>query len=161
MTEKKEGGSGLSSYKGNPEGAARSLDPLLDVAMQKVPEKIKSCTPIAVKATAGLRKVGDEMSKKILEAVRTRLETEYPFPVVSADKGGVEVMDGKDEGVYAWITTNYLLGKIGGPDETPTAAVFDLGGVSTFSSRLRPHVCTKSSARFSPRSHAQTEPEFP
>merc|ERR1712187_808820 len=29
------------------------------------------------------------------------------------------------------ITTNYLLGKIGGPDETPTAAVFDLGGGST------------------------------
>jgi len=40
-------------------------------------------------------------------------------------------MDGKDEGVYAWITTNYLLGKIGGPDKTPTAAVFDLGGGST------------------------------
>ena len=55
----------------------------------------------------------------------------YPFPVVSEAKGGVEVMDGKDEGVYAWITTNYLLGKIGGPDKTPTAAVFDLGGGST------------------------------
>jgi len=41
------------------------------------------------------------------------------------------VMDGKDEGVYAWITTNYLLGKIGGPDKTPTAAIFDLGGGST------------------------------
>jgi guanosine-diphosphatase len=40
-------------------------------------------------------------------------------------------MDGKDEGVYAWITANYLLGKIGGPDDTPTAAVFDLGGGST------------------------------
>ncbi|RMY00687.1 hypothetical protein D0867_11655 [Hortaea werneckii] len=131
MTEKKDGGSGLSSYKGDPEGAARSLDPLLDVAMQKVPEKIKSCTPIAVKATAGLRKVGEEGVATILQAVRNRLETEYPFPVVSADKGGVEVMDGKDEGVYAWITTNYLLGKIGGPDETPTAAVFDLGGGST------------------------------
>jgi guanosine-diphosphatase len=40
-------------------------------------------------------------------------------------------MDGSDEGVYAWITTNYLLGKIGGPDDSPTAAVFDLGGGST------------------------------
>jgi Golgi nucleoside diphosphatase len=34
---------------------------------------------------------------------------------VSREKGGVQIMDGSDEGVYAWITTNYLLGKIGGP----------------------------------------------
>lgn len=131
MTEKKEGGSGLSSYKADAEGAARSLDVLLDVAMKNVPDELKACTPIAVKATAGLRKLGEEMSAKILAAVRTRLETEYPFAVVSDAKGGVEVMDGKDEGVYAWITTNYLLGKIGGPDKSPTAAVFDLGGGST------------------------------
>ena len=131
MTEKREGGSGLSSYKGDPEGAAKSLDVLMDVAMKTVPDKLKSCSPVAVKATAGLRKVGEEGSKRILDAVRTRLETQYPFPVVSAANGGVEVMDGKDEGVYAWITTNYLLGKIGGPDKSPTAAVFDLGGGST------------------------------
>ena len=131
MTEKKEGGSGLSSYKSDAEGAAKSLDMLMDVAVESVPDKIKSCTPVAVKATAGLRKLGPEMSNAILQAVRNRLETVYPFPVVSEERGGVEVMDGKDEGVYAWITTNYLLGKIGGPDKTPTAAVFDLGGGST------------------------------
>lgn len=131
MTPKKEGGSGLSSYKGDAEGAAKSLDELMDVAVKNVPEKLKGCTPVAVKATAGLRKLGPEMSDAILKAVRYRLETEYPFPVVREAKGGVEVMDGKDEGVYAWITTNYLLGKIGGPDKTPTAAVFDLGGGST------------------------------
>lgn len=131
MTAKKEGGSGLSSFKGDAEGAAKSLDVLMDVAVKNVPEKLKGCTPVAVKATAGLRKLGPEMSNAILQAVRNRLETQYPFPVVSEEKGGVEVMDGKDEGVYAWITTNYLLGKIGGPDKTPTAAVFDLGGGST------------------------------
>lgn len=134
MTEKKEGGSGLSSYKSDTEGAAHSLDPLMAVAMEKVPDKIKGCTPIAVKATAGLRKLDQNLpgsSDAILKAVRAHLENDYPFPVVSEEKGGVEVMDGTDEGVYAWITTNYLLGKIGGPDKTPTAAVFDLGGGST------------------------------
>ncbi|KAK4546311.1 Guanosine-diphosphatase [Oleoguttula mirabilis] len=131
MTAKKEGGSGLSSYKSDAEGAAKSLDPLMEVAVKNVPDKLKGCTPVAVKATAGLRKLGPEMSDAILKAVRNRLETEYPFPVLSEERGGVEVMDGKDEGVYAWITTNYLLGKIGGPDKTPTAAVFDLGGGST------------------------------
>ncbi|KAJ5507965.1 hypothetical protein N7527_010108 [Penicillium freii] len=132
QTKKKEGGSsGLSSYGEDAEGAALSLDPLMDVAVKSVPEEYRSCSPVAVKATAGLRLLGPEMSDKILEAVRHRLETVYPFPVVSKEKGGVQIMDGSDEGVYAWITTNYLLGKIGGPDETPTAAVFDLGGGST------------------------------
>ena len=131
QTEKKEGGSGLSSYDTDSEGAAASLDILMEAAMEHVPDNLKSCTPIAVKATAGLRKLGKEKSDATLKAVRHRLETKYPFPVLSEEKGGVEVMDGKDEGVYAWITTNYLLGKIGGVDKTPTAAVFDLGGGST------------------------------
>ena len=129
MTEKREGGSGLSSYKSDAEGAAKSLDVLMDVAVKTVPESYQSCSPVAVKATAGLRMLGKEMSEKILAAVRHRLETVYPFPVVQ--ENGVQIMDGKDEGVYAWITTNYLLGKIGGPDKSPTAAVFDLGGGST------------------------------
>ncbi|KFZ13332.1 hypothetical protein V502_06661 [Pseudogymnoascus sp. VKM F-4520 (FW-2644)] len=132
MTSKVEGGSsGLSSYDDDAEGAAKSLDILMDVAMSYVPEKLRSCSPVAVKATAGLRKLGDVKSNKILAAVRTRLETKYPFPVVSDKEGGVEVMEGTDEGVYAWITTNYLLDKIGGPDNIPTAATFDLGGGST------------------------------
>ena len=131
MTAKRPGGSGLSSYKDDAEGAAKSLDELMEVALQTVPESLQSCSPVAVKATAGLRILGPEMSGKTLEAVRHRLETVYPFPVVSKEKGGVEIMEGKDEGVYAWITTNYLLGKIGGPDKNPTAAVFDLGGGST------------------------------
>jgi guanosine-diphosphatase len=131
MTEKKPEGSGLSSYKTDAEGAAKSLDVLMDVAMQTVPDEYKSCSPVAVKATAGLRLLGVEMSGKILEAVRTRLETVYPFPVVSRENNGVEIMKGEDEGVYAWITTNYLLGNIGSPDNTPTAAIFDLGGGST------------------------------
>ncbi|KAF2736025.1 guanosine-diphosphatase [Polyplosphaeria fusca] len=132
MTEKKKHpGSGLSAYADDPEAAAKSLDVLLNEAVENVPESYRSCSPIALKATAGLRKVGEEKSKKILEAVRHRLETAYPFPIVNDEHGGIEVMDGDKEGVYAWITTNYLLGKIGGPDKNPTAAVLDLGGGST------------------------------
>ena len=131
MTEKKKGGAGLSSYDTDAEGAAKSLDPLMQVALDIVPKEYQSCSPVAVKATAGLRMLGEVKSTKILNAVREHLEKDFPFPVVSKEKDGVVIMDGKDEGVYAWITTNYLLGKIGGPDNTPTAAIFDLGGGST------------------------------
>lgn len=131
MTPKRDGGAGLSAYGDDAEGAAKSLDILLDMAVRSVPDEYKSCTPLAVKATAGLRLLGDEKSTAVLEAVRNHLEKDYPFPVVSREHDGVIIMPGEQEGVYAWITTNYLLGKIGGPDKTPTAAVFDLGGGST------------------------------
>ncbi|KAI4953968.1 hypothetical protein J4E91_001677 [Alternaria rosae] len=131
MTPKREGGSGLSAYGDNPEAAAKSLDVLMDVALKNVPKEYQSCTPVAVKATAGLRKLGEQKSNAILAAVRHHLDNDYPFPLVSEEKNGVEVMPGEMEGVYAWITVNYLLGKIGGPDKNPTAAVLDLGGGST------------------------------
>ncbi|RCK64710.1 Guanosine-diphosphatase [Candida viswanathii] len=120
---------GLSSFDTDTVGAAKSLDPLLEVALKKVPADKQKCTPVAVKATAGLRLLGEEKSKNILAEVRSHLEKDYPFAVVEGD--GISIMDGKDEGVYAWVTANYLLGNIGGKEKLPTAAVFDLGGGST------------------------------
>lgn len=119
---------GLSSYKDNAEGAAQSLKKLMEIAVESVPTEFQKCTPIAVKATAGLRMLGQEQSKNILSAVRKYLET-YPFPI--AGENGVEIMEGKDEGVYAWITVNYLLGKLKKSQRGQSAAVFDLGGAST------------------------------
>lgn len=120
---------GLSQFDTDTKGAAASLDPLLKIAMDTVPKAKQGCTPVAVKATAGLRLLGEEKSKNTLAEVRRHLEEDYPFAVVEDE--GVSIMDGKDEGVYAWITTNYLLGNIGSSEKLPTAAVFDLGGGST------------------------------
>ena len=99
---------GLSSYANNPQKAAESLDVLLDIAIAEIPKELQSCTPLAVKATAGLRLLGEAQSRAILEAVEKRIHEKYPFPLPHKD--GVIIMDGKDEGVFAWITTNYLLG---------------------------------------------------
>ncbi|KAK6903190.1 hypothetical protein I203_108454 [Kwoniella mangroviensis CBS 8507] len=122
---------GLSAYARDPTAAAASLDPLLEEAHRVVPKELWKCSPVEVKATAGLRLLGTQESNAILDEVRNRLETNFEF-VVNGEKS-VEIMDGKDEGVYAWITANYLLGKIGegvSPDED-TLAVMDLGGAST------------------------------
>ena len=122
---------GLSSYAGRPEDAAQSLDSLLDVAVRTVPEALRRCTPVAVKATAGLRLLGPEQSSEILDAVRHRLDTVYPFPLAAQDP--VAIMDGRDEGVYAWVTANYLLDTIraDSPKTAAPYAVLDLGGAST------------------------------
>lgn len=131
---------GLSSFDTDAIGAAKSLDPLLKRAMEVIPKDRRSCSPVAVKATAGLRNLGDLKSNKILDAVNQRLQDEYPFPIV--EKDGVTVMGGDEEGVYAWITANYLLGNIGAGSKLPTTGVFDLGGGSTqivFEPTFPPH----------------------
>src|SRR5277367_6052605 len=85
---------GLSSYSNSPEQAAESLDVLLDIAVAEIPKELQSCTPLAVKATAGLRILGEAQSRAILEAVEKRIHAKYPFPLPPSD--GVIIMDGND-----------------------------------------------------------------
>ncbi|PVU99528.1 hypothetical protein BB559_000624 [Furculomyces boomerangus] len=119
---------GLSSFENDADGAAKSLDSLMDIAMKSVPEKLRGCTPVSVKATAGLRLLGNEKSEKILNALRERLTTKYPFPLAK-EENPISIIEGRDEGVYAWITVNYLLGILGN-NGTKSAGTFDLGGGS-------------------------------
>jgi guanosine-diphosphatase len=122
---------GLSHYAGSPNSAAESLDQLMMDALEVVPAQLRSCTPVAVKATAGLRLLGTKESSEILQAVQARLTSRYPFAMNKDD--GVVILDGKDEGVFAWITVNYLIHTFGPllPNRRNTYAVLDLGGAST------------------------------
>lgn len=90
---------GLSAFARDPTAAAASLDPLLEEAKRVVPESLWNCSPVEVKATAGLRLLGAKESEAILDEVRNRLETNYPFVV--GNERSVEIMDGKDEGESA------------------------------------------------------------
>jgi len=120
---------GLSAYADNATAAAESLRSLMDVADKNVPLELQRCTPVELKATAGLRLLGAEKSGAILSAVE-RLFRQYNF---SVEKNSAIVMDGSDEGPFAWATVNFLLGTIT-PDalqSAKTAAVFDMGGAST------------------------------
>lgn len=118
-------GLGDEGWKDEPERAAASLQPLIDIAIAAVPEAQQGRTPVELRATAGLRLLGEAKSKRILEAV-TKLLENSPFMLVP---DGVTVMDGIDEGAYAWLTLNYLLGKTGKPANDLVGAI-DLGGGS-------------------------------
>lgn len=63
--------------------------------MRAVPKDQRACTPLALKATAGLRRLGKDQAEAHLQAVRDLLAT-YPFHV---GKDAVEIMSGTDEGV--------------------------------------------------------------
>ncbi|KAG6872364.1 hypothetical protein C0995_010283 [Termitomyces sp. Mi166 len=119
---------GLSSFHLDPASGARSLDVLMDAAVRVVPRALRRCTPVELKATAGLRLLHGREADEILRAVDQRLRERWDFAV---GDGAVSIMDGKDEGVYAWITANYLLGTLEEGYVGETYAVLDLGGAST------------------------------
>eukprot|EP01025_Chloroclados_australasicus_P047816 TRINITY_DN5395_c1_g2_i1.p1 TRINITY_DN5395_c1_g2~~TRINITY_DN5395_c1_g2_i1.p1 ORF type:complete len:501 (-),score=43.69 TRINITY_DN5395_c1_g2_i1:470-1816(-) len=114
---------GLSSYAGRPEEAAQSLKPLLDQAIERVPSSQRASTQIVLKATAGLRMLEGSQAQDILDAV-TLLIQSTPFQVPT---DAIEIMEGQDEGAFAWLTLNYLLGTL---DGISTVAAIDLGGGS-------------------------------
>jgi guanosine-diphosphatase len=119
---------GLSSYA--PKESAESLVKLLQLAHKEVPVTSHRCTPISVKATAGLRLLGANKSDAILAAVYSFIKSKYQFRLVG-EKSAVEIMKGSDEGVYAWSTINTLLQlEKKFQSETP-ATIMDLGGAST------------------------------
>ncbi|KFM59916.1 Ectonucleoside triphosphate diphosphohydrolase 5, partial [Stegodyphus mimosarum] len=116
---------GLSNFANKPKKAAKSVFHLLEKAKAFVPPNSWDQTPITLKATAGLRLLPSYMSDSILEEVS---KTFHDSPFL-CDKNCVSVLDGKDEGLYAWFTLNFLLGRLHEPNHS--VASLDLGGGST------------------------------
>jgi guanosine-diphosphatase len=119
---------GLSAFAADPKAGANSLRPLLDAALKKIPVEAQACTPIELKATAGLRLIGESKSEALLTEVY-HLFKAYPFAVAGPE--AAIVMDGKDEGPYAWMTVNFLLDTLNTRTSAKTAAIVDMGGAST------------------------------
>ncbi|XP_058255399.1 ectonucleoside triphosphate diphosphohydrolase 6 isoform X2 [Hemibagrus wyckioides] len=117
---------GLSAYADDPEKSKAGLLELLEVAKQTVPPAQWSSTPLALRATAGLRLLPGEKATHLLDKVKE------VFAVSSFlfRSDSVSIMDGTDEGVSAWITVNFLLGGLH-KSEVPTVGILDLGGGST------------------------------
>ncbi|KAG6875285.1 hypothetical protein C0993_009954, partial [Termitomyces sp. T159_Od127] len=118
---------GLSAFAADPARGAQSLDVLMDEATRVVPPALRACTPVVLRATAGLRLLHGTRAEELLRAVERRLRR-WEFVLL---RGAVEILDGSDEGVYAWVTANYLFGALEREREGKTYAVLDLGGAST------------------------------
>lgn len=123
----------LGAYPSTVSGAA-FFEPLLDRVKKRIPSpRRQAITPIVLRATAGLRLLGNEGAEHALRECRRALrQSGFLFQDEWAS-----VLDEKDEGIYAWTTVNYLLGNLDvqhitgvHPADKPFAGVLDLGGGS-------------------------------
>ncbi|CEF60425.1 NTPase [Strongyloides ratti] len=130
---------GLSNFANNPKEAALKVKILIEKAQQTIPKHLWKDTPVTFKATAGLRLLKDNKANDILEKVSEVLK-DSGFILF---ENSVNIMPGINEGVYAWITLNFLTNRVEGVvfnnkteklpiiDKNSTAATMDLGGGST------------------------------
>ncbi|KAI4879478.1 hypothetical protein NFI96_010655 [Prochilodus magdalenae] len=140
---------GISEYATTPGKASDYMYPLLSFAAQHIPKNKHQETPLYILCTAGMRVLPESQQEALLEDLRTDIPVNFNFLFSDSH---VEVISGKQEGVYAWIGINFVLGRFnhveddheavvevqvpgGDQQETlvrrRTAGVLDMGGVST------------------------------
>ncbi|XP_021352887.1 ectonucleoside triphosphate diphosphohydrolase 1-like [Mizuhopecten yessoensis] len=143
----KVSGPSISSYTNNLQDLAKHLEVCLDKARNTVPADKHATTPIYLGATAGMRllhAVNTSQSEAILSVIRTSIK-KYPFMFNNATQQA-RIISGDEEGLYSWVTSNYVTGSFGvkkpllqgaGKSWQMTASgdgtvgAMDLGGAST------------------------------
>uniref|UniRef100_A0A3Q3S158 nucleoside-triphosphate phosphatase n=1 Tax=Mastacembelus armatus TaxID=205130 RepID=A0A3Q3S158_9TELE len=141
---------GISELAKTPDKASDYIYPLLSFAAQHIPKNKHQETPLYILCTAGMRILPESQQEALLEDLRTDIPVHFNFLFSDSH---VEVISGKQEGVYAWIGINFVLGRfnhvhnkegeavvevhVPGSDQQEalvrkrTAGVLDMGGVST------------------------------
>lgn len=118
---------GLSSYAEQPEDAAKNIKDLLKFANKLVDPETRKNTSINIIATAGLRLLPDEQSIAILDHIEQLLKSmKRPYKLTD---NSIRILDGNSEGIFSWVTINFLLKKL--HNAKKSVAVLDLGGGST------------------------------
>ncbi|CAE7472565.1 APY3 [Symbiodinium natans] len=122
---------GIASFAQNPGEAGLSLKSLVEYMKQELKHEQANWaqTPLYLRATAGMRLLFPDQREDILDDIRSYFWTS-PF-LFRDDMASVAT--GEEEGVFGWISANYLMGNLA-PDRKPasntTVGSLDLGGAS-------------------------------
>lgn len=127
----------INSFGEHPEKAFDHIRPLMDFAAQNIPESRHASTPLFILATAGMRLIDHEQQNQILTNVRTGIASNFNFHF---PEGNLEIISGKQEGIYQWLAINYVLDKFEQPandhisegnfERPKTVGAIDMGGAS-------------------------------
>ncbi|XP_070768091.1 ectonucleoside triphosphate diphosphohydrolase 3 [Enoplosus armatus] len=136
----KVAGVAISEMKVDPQKDAESWQGFKNCMVnitKAIPAEKHKTTPLFLGATAGMRLLhekDEQRSNEILESLREYLSS-LPFTFHNAS-----IISGQEEGLYGWITVNYLMGNFleknlwntyVRPEGAQTVGSMDLGGAST------------------------------
>ncbi|KAH8413830.1 hypothetical protein KR222_009003, partial [Zaprionus bogoriensis] len=99
---------GLSWYLDNPNAGERSIRRLLDDARGYIPAHKLPSTQLVLRWTGGMRRNSETSVDRMLKVLRDLLSTSG-FKV---DDNAIEIAQDSDEGIFNWLTVNYLLGRL-------------------------------------------------
>ena len=127
---------GVSTFGESPDLVGPDhLQPLLDHALQYIPDDAIEDTPLFLLATAGMRLLPEVQRNALLEQICSFTRSYTRFLIPDCDLH-VQVIPGETEGLYGWIAANYLLGGFDSPEEHAhgkghhTYGFLDMGGAS-------------------------------
>ena len=119
---------GISELADDPSRVEEYMTPLLESAKKTIPEDKQASTPIFLFATAGMRLVPQDQADAILNEVRKLFNDKDKCPFMFQDDNDARIITGKTEGIYAWVTINFLVGAY--RSKGLTYGSLDLGGAS-------------------------------
>lgn len=100
---------GLSTFgTALPEDIEAYLQPLMEFAQSHLPAHVHSQTPLYLYATAGMRLLPMNQQVHVLQHTCAALKRLSPF-AISDCRDQVKIITGEIEGLYGWLTVNYLL----------------------------------------------------
>ncbi|XP_066207579.1 ectonucleoside triphosphate diphosphohydrolase 3 [Saccopteryx leptura] len=130
-------GSGISSYGKTPQEAPKAFEDCMQKVKEQIPGHLHGSTRVYLGATAGMRLLrlqNETAANEVLASIQNYFNSQ-PF-----DFRGAQIISGQEEGIYGWITANYLMGNFlekdlwhmwVHPNGVETTGALDLGGAST------------------------------
>lgn len=121
---------GLSSMLNKPNDFEAYFQKLFGEAEKIIPKVKQSSTPFVVLATAGMRLLPEPDQDAIMDKVKEILKGDSS-PFLFKDDN-VQVISGKEEAIFAWITVNFIQGVLTSQMRPSFSwGVLDMGGAST------------------------------
>ena len=120
---------GISSFAANPAGAVSNIKILLDAGIDKLKTEgitDHSTVPVFLGATAGMRMLDPHQVTAILKNIQATVKASG----FMYNAEWIRVLSGEQEGVFGWISANWMLHTFNGPSDK-TFGALDLGGAST------------------------------